>query len=224
MPESILTAKGFLLIVISLMFIVTALIADNVSDLEELRKRLLDNPNDIETLMLLARRYQGEAVEGDSSSLEKAEELFKRVLEISPDHPEALAWLGSVKLLRARDSWFPPSKLWYLNTGSRDLDSAISMDPDNPIIRLVRAMSYISIPAIFMKRGTAIGDLEYIILLRDRRPGTVENDVLAHAHFLLGKHYYDSDGPAKADFHFKKAIETAPDSTYGLAALDMLDK
>ncbi len=224
MSRSSITVKQYLAIVIILMFIGTALIASNTGDLEHLEERLLDNPNDIETLMLLARRYQGKAVESDSSSLEKAEELFKRVLELSPDHTEATAWLGSLKLLRARDSWFPPSKLWYLNTGSRDIDRAVSMDPDNPMIRLIRATSYISIPAIFMKRGTAIGDLEYIILLRDRSPGTVDDDILAHAHFLLGKHYYDSDSPAKADFHFKKAIEAAPDSTYGLAALDMLDK
>ncbi len=215
--------KRLLIIVLSL-FLVTVVIGANNLDLENLKEQLLENSDDIELLISLARVYQGEAVDGESASIDKAEALLNQVLEISPEHPEATAWLGSLKLLRARDSWFPPSKLWYLNTGSRDLDKAVSLAPDNPMIRLIRASSYISIPAIFMKRGTAINDLEYVILLRDRRPGIVGDDLLAHVHFLLGKHYYDSDGPAKADFHFKKAIETAPDSTYGLAALDMLDK
>ena len=215
------SAWRILLMVLIALIVPVSLMADE-PEYEELQRRLADDPNDVETLILLARIYQERAVDGDTESLNKAEALLKRALDNIPNDPEALAWLGSIKLLRARDSWFPPSKLWYMNAGSRDLDKAISLDPDNPLLRVIRAVSYISIPAIFMKRGTAIGDLEHVIVLRDRLPWLVSDELLAHAHYLLGDYYQDSGDMGKALFHLRKAVETAPGSKYGMKAAELM--
>ncbi|HAA85626.1 MAG TPA: hypothetical protein DCE14_04645 [Kosmotogaceae bacterium] len=212
-----------LLMVLTALLISVFLMADEL-DYEGIERRLVDNPDDVEALILLARIYQDKAVDGDVESLDKAEALLIRALDNSPDNAEALAWLGSIKLLRARDSWFPPSKLWYLNAGFRDLDRAVSLEPDNPLLRVIRAVSYISIPSTFMKRGTAIGDLEYVIILSDRLPGTVPDDLLAHAHYLLGDYYHDSNKMDKALFHLRKAAESAPDSKYGMKAAELMSQ
>ena len=89
----------------------------------------------------------------------EAIDAFDKVLESNPGFSLALAWRGSAHALMARD--YPVQGLWQIVPGPgflrlyhvkaafSDLDSAVDAAPGDPIIRLIRASTYLAMPSVF---------------------------------------------------------------------------
>ena len=89
----------------------------------------------------------------------EAIDAFDKVLESNPGFASARAWRGSAHALMARD--YPLQGLWQIIPGPgfvrlyhvkaafSDLDSAVDAAPDDPVIRLVRASTYLAMPSVF---------------------------------------------------------------------------
>ena len=89
----------------------------------------------------------------------EAIDAFDEVLESRPGFAFALAWRGSAHALMARD--YPVQGLWQVVPGPgfvrlyhvkaafSDLDSAVEAAPGDPVIRLIRASTYLAMPSIF---------------------------------------------------------------------------
>lgn len=95
----------------------------------------------------------------DSSWSKEAVDAFDTVLESNPGFALARAWRGSAHALIARD--YPLQGFWQIVPGPgfvrlyhvkaafSDLDAAVESAPGDPVIRLVRASTYLSMPSIF---------------------------------------------------------------------------
>ena len=89
----------------------------------------------------------------------EAIDALDMALENNPGFVLARAWRGSAHALMARD--YPVRGLWQIVPGPgfvrlyhvkaafSDLDSAVGAAPDDPIIRLIRASTYLAMPSVF---------------------------------------------------------------------------
>ena len=95
--------------------------------------------------------------------------LFDDILQDKPDFVLARAWRGSANAVYAGN--FPINgllliiipgpgliRLEYVRRAFRDLNDAVEAAPDDPVIRIIRASTFIGMPAIFGGKGTGIED------------------------------------------------------------------
>ena len=95
---------------------------------------------------------------------------FDRVLGANPGSVLARAWRGSAHALLARD--YPVRGLWQIVPGPgfvrlyhvkeafTDLDSAVGAAPHDPLVRLIRASTYLAMPSVFGGEDEALADFD----------------------------------------------------------------
>ena len=100
----------------------------------------------------------------------RAADAFDEVLASDPGFTLARAWRGSARALMARDH--PFKGLWQIVPGPgfvrlhhvraafTDLDAAVAAAPHDPLVRLVRASTYLAMPAVFGRGDDGIADFE----------------------------------------------------------------
>ena len=108
----------------------------------------------------------------DSPWSNEAIEAFDKVLAGNPDFALARAWRGSAHALMARD--YPLRGLWQIVPGPgfvrlyhvraafSDLDSAVDAAPTDPVIRLIRASTYVAMPPVFGGREEGLADFDML--------------------------------------------------------------
>jgi tetratricopeptide (TPR) repeat protein len=121
-------------------------------------------------------RLHNEAVNGDEDATDKAIQFFEEFLEQHPDDELARVYLGSAYSLKGRDIGFGPSALEALRTAEDYMNTAVSNAPDDPKVRLIRAINFLQLPAIFNKRSIARDDLQALLKrVRDPQDEAAQN-------------------------------------------------
>ena len=184
------------------------------------------DPSDIDNLYILARAYFYDAnTHNNQEALASAERTVARILEIEPEHPEALAWHGSMLtgLSRGQD-------MGMFMKGIGEMASADAIDPENINNRIVKAFTAMNFPPqalAAMGDYEPIGDLEFV---RDAFEGLTfyyapQAQVVITA--LVGDAYilrHQDRSTARAQF--EKALSypqpTDPKARAGRAVLDKL--
>ena len=97
-------------------------------------------------------------------------DAFDRALEADPGFALARAWRGSAHALLARD--YPVRGLWQIVPGPgfvrlyhvkaafSDLDAAVESAPDDPLVRLIGASTYLAMPPVFGGRDEGLADFD----------------------------------------------------------------
>ncbi|MBC2594456.1 hypothetical protein H5P28_09320 [Ruficoccus amylovorans] len=160
------------------------------------------------------RTWHEAALHGDVDEIDVSIENFEEQLQLSPDDPLAKAYLGSVCALRAKESFWGMTKLEYLERADQLMSKAIAEAPDNPRIRMIRAISLYKLPERFDKRPVALADFQQLVpiaragesdlTLRERQA------ILYYASLSYADANLPGAGQLKADCH-----SLSPDSEYG---------
>ncbi len=97
-------------------------------------------------------------------------DAFDRALEANPGFTLARAWRGSAHALLARD--YPVRGIWQIVPGPgfvrlyhvraafSDLDAAVESAPDDPLVRLIRASTYLAMPPVFGALDEGLADFD----------------------------------------------------------------
>ena len=97
-------------------------------------------------------------------------DAFDRALAANPGFALARAWRGSAHALAARD--YPVKGVWQIVPGPgfirlyhvkaafSDLDAAVDAAPDDPLVRLIRASTYLAMPPVFGGRDEGLADFD----------------------------------------------------------------
>lgn len=129
-----------------------------------------ENGPDGESFSAGLAAYRLASVTFDPAWANQAIEAFDRVLQTHPDFALARAWRGSAHALMARD--FPVKGLWQIIPGPgfvrlyhvkaafADLDAAVGATPDDPLVRLIRAATYLSMPSVFGGTDEGLADFD----------------------------------------------------------------
>lgn len=162
----------------------------------------------------LYKKWHDECLSGDTDEIDKQIAKYQEQLRKSPDDHLAQAYLGSAYALRARETFWGPSKLKYLKKGQKLLDQAVENAPDDPRVRMVRAIGYYRIPERFKMRQTSIDDFRKITPVAKSGKGDLkinERQAILYYAWLANKEAGNPDAESlKSACH-----RLAKDSFYG---------
>lgn len=196
------------------------LVSSGQESIRELETKLKTAPNDESVLMELGRMYHDLGVAGDDDAVDKAFGMFERALSLDSSNVVALAYRGSLWTLRARDSWWPPSKLEYLKKGGVDLDGAVSMDPTNIMVRLIRGINGLGLPGFLGRLPKALED--FVLILRHPEFPEQRKELKVAVFYYAGVACKRADDDEKARELFKQAMSVFPGSEFAKRAEEEL--
>lgn len=191
-------------------------------EIRELESRLKASPNDESVLMELGRLYHDLGVGGDEKAVARAFELFDHAVKLDSSNAVALAYRGSVWTLRARDSWWPPNKLSYLRNGGEDLDGAVSMEPGNIMVRMIRGVNGLGLPGFLGRLPKALED--FIVIFKHPEFPEQRKELKVAVFYHAGVACKRADDIEKARELFKQALAVYPGSEFAKKAeMEMKD-
>lgn len=158
----------------------------------------------------------------DSGARQKAEALYEKL-----NTAEGEAFLGSIEMLKARDGSGGFFQLFkkkrMVQRGIEKLDADVDAHPDDPKVRIVRAITYLGLPALFGKFEDGLADIETI--LRGMRDGSIsvprEEPLFrdrVSLYYYAGRYYLRKGEKKKAREMFSMAGESAPNNPFAVAS------
>ena len=160
------------------------------------------------------RAWHEAALHGDVDEIDVSIERFEEQLRLHPEDPLAKVYLGSTCALRAKESFWGMTKLEYLERADQLMNEAVAEAPENPRVRMIRAISLYKLPERFDKRPVALADFQQLVpIARAGDSGLTLSERQATLYYAYLS-YKDADLPEaeqlKADCH-----SLSPDSDYG---------
>ncbi|MFQ6082801.1 MAG: tetratricopeptide repeat protein [Candidatus Aminicenantia bacterium] len=196
--------------------------SDPKTKIEALEENLKKDPENVEFLLELGILYHHLAQEGNKDGIKRGEEIFKKLLEIDPENAQAYCWYGSLLTLKGKYATLPFNKIRFVNSGTKKMDKAVELAPDNITVRMIRANNSLSLPDFFHRLELAITDFEYLLLLKEKNPDLFSKDILVQIYFALGKAWQRKEDIARAKKYWQKVIGIDPDSKQGIEAKRLL--
>lgn len=219
----------------------TTLDADLLHEYKKVLSELSSEPEDVETLREVGKLYYfiGE-VSHDRSAIKKAISIFEDVLKKESDDDELNVYLGSAYTIKARDfplRWLANItplgfvRLYYVRRGVGLMDDAVKRDEMNPITRLIRGITRVSLPKAFLSFKEGIEDLDLVLswvedptLNKKYSEIVTDKAFIADASYRIGEVYLQEGSREKAFTLIKKTASLIPDSPMGRAALRKLNE
>ncbi|MFK7910177.1 MAG: hypothetical protein AB8F34_06190 [Akkermansiaceae bacterium] len=158
--------------------------------------------------------WHNKCLEGKTKEIDAQIDQFEAQLEVDENDHLARAYLGSACALRAKASFWGPSKLKFLNRGKKLMDEAVNSAPGNPRVRMIRAIGYYKVPKRFGKRAISVSDFEKIIQAATKGTHGLEINerqaILYYASLAFEEEEHKDAAKVKKLCH-----QLAPDSKYG---------
>ena len=107
---------------------------------------------------------------GDKDAVDRCIEKLEAVLAREERNQLARVYLGSAYTLRSRDLGFGPKKLSTLRHGLALMDEAVAAAPNEPKVRLARALTTSALPGFFGRKSESRKDFELLKDLAQRDP------------------------------------------------------
>lgn len=137
---------------------------------------------------------------GDKASVEQCIAKLEEGLRLQPQNQLGRVYLGSAYTLRSRDLGFGPKKLQTLRQGLRVMDEAVANAPEDPKVRLGRALTTSALPGLFGRAGESRNDFLQLAELAKTAPAKFDATDLQIV-------YYNAGLAAKANGDAARAAE-----------------
>ena len=112
--------------------------------------------------------------------------------------------------MRARDAWWPFTKLHDADRGVDEMDKAVELAPDVIEVRIVRGINSTQLPSMFRRNPIAMRDFA-TLLARPDFPH-LDPGLQSTIYYWAGVASDQDNQPDKARELFRKAAECAPGS------------
>jgi len=187
--------------------------------IDDAEKVLEKNPDDKSSLKTPGIAYHNLATMGYEHAAKTSVMHLKKANTLYPDDALILAMLGSSTTLQgryAKDKVTEGKK--FTNKGAAMIDRAVMQDPDNVLVRMVRANNSLGLPNMFGRRPHFKKDMLHVEDLINKSPDKFHELLKAQVYFKLGKAFDSEENKEKAKSYYKKAFDTAPESKWGIRA------
>lgn len=147
-----------------------------------------------------------------SGDLEQAAIIMEEAIQKYPDNPLAYSYLGLYRGTQSgqTQNYMEAGKL--IGIAYEMLDKAVSLDPENPVVRFHRGLMGVKVPAFLNKLDQGIQDLEFLIGIHQKSPEKVSTEMIATAYNFLGEGYQKKEEKQKAIDAWEEVIKLAPDT------------
>ncbi len=130
--------------------------------LAELQQQLAAQPANPALLFALGDLCHDEGVKDNAKAVLLAEKYFRQLLRQDTNHARGLALLGSTLTMKARDTFWPGTRLSLVKEGNKLMDAAVKMAPDDPQVRMTRALNNVNMPKFLNRETLARDDLAWL--------------------------------------------------------------
>jgi tetratricopeptide (TPR) repeat protein len=155
---------------------------------------------------VIHRIYQ-RGLAGDKHAVDECIAKLEDRLKADPGNQLARVYLGSAYTLRSRDLGFGPAKLTGLRHGLALMDEAITAAPNDPHVRLLRALTTQAVPLIFGRRKSAQDDFETLVAMLSKEPNTLSDADQQRIYYNAGVAAQQSGNAARAVELWKNAAK-----------------
>ena len=106
---------------------------------------------------LLSQIYEMHSLSesGNKNATRRLVAWLEELTAEQPDNGILLVYLGSAYTLASRDAFIGPGKLRYLMAGRDCMDRAVTIRPNDPNVRFIRAINNYHLPTMFNRRSIA---------------------------------------------------------------------
>jgi hypothetical protein len=158
--------------------------------------------------------WHDRCLKGDADEIDVQIGRFEVQLAADKGDQLARVYLGSACALRAKASFWGPTKLRYLKRGRALMDAAVTGAPKDPRVRMVRAIGYYKVPERFGTRPVSVKDFEFLVPIAREPKGRLENNERQVILFYAAK-CFEEEGKGGAAGLRKLCHQIDPKSQYG---------
>ncbi len=159
-------------------------------------------PNEPQKIQALYRR----ALEGEKPAVLQCITALEALLESEPTNQLARVYLGSTYGLLSRDLGIGPKKLSTLKRGVAIMDEAVAAAPNEPKVRLIRALTTAALPGFLGYRARTREDFKTLAQMADAQPTKFEEGDLQIVYYHAGLEAKTAGDRAQAVTHWQKAL------------------
>ncbi|HHW39886.1 MAG TPA: tetratricopeptide repeat protein [Syntrophomonadaceae bacterium] len=168
-----------------------------------------------EELFAEAVELHRRGIQGDKEAVAKAYELLVKVKELLPDNNLVEAYYGSTVTLLGRDAVDPIERFKKAVRGLKILDGAVSRDPENIEVRILRGNVCYRLPETYFHRtATAVEDFSYLVSRYEQDPSLFSQDYYFQLLYDLGAAYKNLGRNQEADSAWQKLLSAAGETKY----------
>ncbi|MBA2623094.1 MAG: hypothetical protein H0U88_05660 [Chthoniobacterales bacterium] len=149
---------------------------------------------------------------GEKEAVEQCIAKLEAVLKSEAKNQVARVYLGSAYTLRSRDLGFGPKKLQVLKQGLALMDQAVAAAPDDPKVRLPRALTTASLPGVFGRGASTRKDFELLAAQAKRTPGNFDEGELQIVFYNAGLAAKAAGDKARAAAFLEEALRHPADT------------
>ena len=180
--------------------------------LAELEAKIASEPTNTTILFKLGDLCYDEGARDNAKAVELAEKYFKQLLAIEPTNALATVLLGSALTMRARDAFWPKTRLDYVKKGIKMMDAGVQLAPEDPDVRLVRAINNFSMPKFMERDEIAKADFAWLWQKVEAKPEGLKDDLKQNAALFYGRILKKQKKTKEAMEVWNKGIAFNPES------------
>ena len=161
--------------------------AENSVEIVQLQQEIQDDPEDVVSRLRLGQIYFFH------NHLEAADQHFTNAKALAPQDGIVLAWWGTNRTKRAGAAlpWcWGICKILALREGVVALDEAVSMAPEDPVVRLVRINTLTALEGRFSDFNLVFEDEQYFISQSPEKLDSQPEELMAEVYLALASAYF----------------------------------
>lgn len=150
---------------------------------------------------------------GDKAAVEQCIAKLEEGLKSQPNNELARVYLGSSYTLRSRDLGFGPKKLQTLRQGLRVMDEAVANEPNDPKVRLGRALTTQALPGIFGRAAESRNDFLKLAEMAKTMPAKFDGSDLLIVYYNAGLAAKTNGNPTRAEELWREGLRHGSDTS-----------
>ena len=192
--------------------------------LAELQKQVSNSPTNKELLFKIGELCHDEGAKDNKKAVVLAEKYLLQLLAMDTNHARARALYGSTLTMKARDAFWPPSRLSYVKNGIKEMDQSVKQAPEDAFVRFSRVSNNFHMPKWLEREEIVKADLVWLWEQITKKPDVLPTDAKQEVARLYGSVLKKEKHDKQAQEIWQKGIELDPASSVAKEIQKELDR
>ena len=180
--------------------------------LATMQAQLASSPSNVALLVKLGDFCHDEGVKDNPEAVKLSDKYLRQALALDSSNAFARVIHGSVLTMKGRDAIWPLTQLDLVRQGIREMDLAVNLAPDDPMVRFARANNNFYMPKFLGRREVVLADFTRLWGQVQKKHPQIDTPHKQEIGLLYGLTLKKQDRTQEAVAIWREAITFAPDS------------